>query len=141
MTLIEKATQLRHDKLLAALFILYGGAHLLATSFMWLIVLALVREGYPHLLREPKTLALVGVSSLAVLPLLSGYALLRGRRWARRAVTLTCPVMLTISSAVAFKILQTGWSANRVTFVILYGGASAGLCLYGAKVVTREGAV
>jgi hypothetical protein len=140
VTLIEKTTRLQHDKLLAALFIRYGGAHLLVTSFMWLIVLALVGEGYSYLLREPRTLALVGVSSLAVLPPLSGYSLLRGRWWARRAVMLTCSVMLLVSSAVVFKILQTGWSANRIAFVILYGGASAGLCLYGAWVVTREGA-
>jgi hypothetical protein len=133
--LIEKANRLRHDKLLAALLILYGAAHLLAASFMWLIVLALMGEGYTHLLLAPTTLALVWVSSLAVLPPLTAYSLWRGRRWARWAAMLTCLDMLAVCSAVAFKILQAGPSANRIAFVIVYGGVSVGLCLYGAWVL------
>lgn len=133
--------QLRHGKLLAFLFILYGGAHLLAASFVWVIVLALVGEGYSGRMREMKTLALIGMPLLAVVPpLLSGYSLLRGRRWAGRAVLLTCLAVLMFGLMVLIQISRPKLSANREIFAILYGGACAALCLYGLRFVKSKGA-
>lgn len=111
---------------------MYGGAHLLAALFVWSIVLSLAAEGYSAQLREANTLALFGASILAVvLPLLSAYALLRGRRWAGGMVLVMCLVILTIGLAVVVQISRQELSTNRLVFVILYGGASLALCLYG----------
>ena len=142
VTSIPKVNQLRHGKILAALFILYGGAHLLAASFVWVIVAALAGEGYSGLLREPTTLALFGIPLLAVAPpLLSGYSLLRGRRWAGRAVLLTCPAILLVGLIVLIQISRPEFNARRETFFMLYGGASAALCLYGIWFVKTKDAV
>lgn len=142
MTFTAKANQLRHGRVLAALHILYGGAHLLAACFVWLIVFALAREGYTGPLRETKTLALVCAPLLAVLPpMLSGYSLLRGRLWAGKAVLLTCLALLAFSLMLVAQISQPRWSANRATFGIIYCAASAALCFYGIWFVKRRGAV
>ena len=71
-------------------------------------------------------------------PLLSGYALLRGVRWAGGAVLVTCLVVLVIGLAVVIQISRPELSANRLIFVILYGGASVALCLYGVWVVRKK---
>jgi hypothetical protein len=133
--------RLRHGKILAALFILYGGTHLLAASFVWIIVIALAAEGYAGQMREPTTLAIFGVPLLAVVPpLLSAYSLLRERRWAGRAVSLTCVAVLLVSLIVLIQVSRPGLSVRRELFVILYGVAGAALCLYGVWFVKREGA-
>jgi hypothetical protein len=138
VALIWKTNRPRRGKVLAALFIFYGGAHLLAAAFLWLIVLALAGEGYSGQLREPKTLALFGSPLLAAaLPLLSGYALLRGRRWAEGAVWLTCLAVLLVNFIVLTQITKPELSARREIFAVLYGGASAALCLYGIWFVRK----
>jgi hypothetical protein len=132
VTLIANVNQLRHGKILAVLLILYGGAHLLAASFVWVIVLALAGQGYSGQLREPKTFALFCLPLLTVVPpMLSRYSLLRRRRWAGRAVLLMCLAVLTFDLIVIAQISQPGLSATRTTFGILYCGASTALCLYG----------
>jgi hypothetical protein len=64
---MEKADHRQHSKILAILFIFYGGAHLLAVSFVWLIFLVLAAEAYLQL-ADLKRLGLTGVSLLLVLP-------------------------------------------------------------------------
>jgi hypothetical protein len=87
MASIAKTNRLGHGRALAALFAVYGAAHLLAAAFFRLIVFALAREGYSGELREPKTLALFCSPLPAVVPpLLSAYSLLRRKLWAGGAV-------------------------------------------------------
>ncbi|HEV7891241.1 MAG TPA: hypothetical protein VGP08_11395 [Pyrinomonadaceae bacterium] len=128
--------------MLAALFVLYGGAHLLAAAFVWLIIFALAREGYSGALREPKTLALFCAPLLAVAPpLLSAYSLLRGRLWAGRAVSLTCAAVIIFCLIVSALIAQPRLSATRAAFGIIYFAASAALCFYGIWFVKKRGTV
>jgi len=136
---MEKADQRQHSKILAILFIFYGGAHLLAVSFVWLIFLVLAAEAYLQL-ADLKRLGLTGVSLLLALPpLLSAYSLLRRRWWAKGVVISTCLVIFMISSVVLIQVSRPRLSMNRVIFVILYGGASTALCLYGIWFARRKG--
>lgn len=134
----------RHDILLAALFILDGAAHLVVTSFAWIIVTGMLWVGYYHPFVVVAGPVLVGVMSLEVLPLIAAYGLLRGRRWAGRAVVVTCMATAAAGSAVVYALLQSAvprLSMKRLTFIILYGAVSAGLCLYGAWVAKKRGPV
>ena len=134
----------RQDILLAALFILHGAAHLVATSAAWIIVLGMLWVGYYHPFVVVAVPVLVGVTLLEVLPLLAAYSLLRGRRWAGRAVVVTCLATAAAGSAVVYSLWQSAvprLSAKRLTFMIVYGAVSAGLCLYGAWVARRRGPV
>ncbi len=128
--MIEKTDHLQHGKILAILFTFYGGSHLLAASFVCLIVLALAGEGYSGRLRELKTLALFGMILLVVVPrLLSGYSLLRGKLWAKGVVLLTCLTIVMISLVGVTQVSRPTLSTNRIIFVILYGGANtAAVC-------------
>jgi hypothetical protein len=106
---------------------------------VWLIVLALAEEGYSDQVTGAKALALFGVPILtSALPLLSGYSLLRARRWAGRAVWLTCLAVSLGSLFVLVQIARPALSARRELFVILYGGASAALSLYGIWFVVNK---
>ena len=62
------------------------------------------------------------------------------RWWATGAVLTTCLVILMISLVVSIQISWPELSTNRAIFVILYGGASMGLCLYGVWFVKKRGA-
>ena len=140
---MESRDQRRPGTILAVLFIFYGGAHLLAFSFVWFILIALAAEGYR--MSNLKTLILVGLSLLPVLPpLLSAYSVLRGRWWARGVVVSTCLVILVINLVALMQVslhkLST-FSTNRVVFILLYGGASMALCLYGIWSVRKKHAV
>ena len=137
---MENSDQRQHHTILAILFILYGGGHLLAVAFVWFILLALAAEGYG--MSNVKRLALVEVSLLPVLPpLLSAYSLLRERRWAKGVVLSTCLAILMISLVVIMQLSRPRFSTNRVIFAALYGGASMALCLYGIWFVRKKGAV
>jgi hypothetical protein len=141
VTLNGMTNRYRHGALLATLFILYGAAHLVAATFLWLIVLGLAWAGYRQVLFAPETLALAGLTSAAVLPQLSAYSLLRGKRWAVWSVAATCAAVLAVGAAVVFHLVQTAaprLSARRLTFILLYGAVSAALCLYGVWAVRRR---
>ena len=137
---MENGDQRRHSTILAILLIFYGGAHLLAVSFVWFILLALAAEGYQ--MSTLKTLSLVGVSLLPVLPpLLSAYSLLRGRWWAKGVVVSTCLAIFMINLACLTQVSLIKLSTNRIILFILYGGASMALCLYAGWFVRKKGAV
>lgn len=70
--------------------------------------------------------------------LLSAYSLLRGRTWAKTLVIATSLVILMISLVVLIQISVPRLSTIRVIFIILYGGASASLCLYGIWFVKKK---
>jgi hypothetical protein len=140
---MENHDQRRPGTLLAVLFIFYGGAHLLALSFVWFIFLALAVEGYR--MSNLKMLMLAGMSLLPVLPpLLSAYSLLRRRWWTRRVVLATCLTILLAHLVALVQILThklSTFSTNRVVLVGLYAGSSMTLCLYGIWSVRRMDAV
>jgi len=140
---MENHDQRRPGTLLAVLFIFYGGAHLLALSFVWFIFLALAVEGYR--MSSLKSLMLAGVSLIPVLPpLLSAYSLLRRCWWASGFVLATCLAILLVHLIALVQIsthpLST-LSTNRVVVVGLYAGSSMTLCLYGIWSVKRTSAV
>jgi hypothetical protein len=117
-----------HGRILAALFCFYGFAHLAAASFFWIVILALAYEGYYEL----RTFAGVGMTLLVVAtPLLSAYALLRQRRWAKGAAGVTCLMILIFSFILLSRVVSPGLSARRVLFGSLYGAATLALCIYG----------
>jgi hypothetical protein len=117
-----------HARILAALFCVYGIAHLAVASFFWVIILALAYEGYYDL----RTFGGVGMTLLVVFtPLLSAYALLRQRRWAKGATGVTCLVMLIFSFILLSRLVSPGLSARRVLFGSLYGAANLAMCIYG----------
>ena len=137
---MENSDQRQHHTILAILFIFYGGGHLLAVAFVWFILLALAAEGYG--MSNLKTIGLVGVSLLPVLPpLLSAYLLLRKRWWAKGVVILTCLAIFLINLVALRQISLHKLSTNRVVVVLLYGGASMALCLYGIWFVRKKHAV
>jgi hypothetical protein len=134
----------QHGTIVAVLFIFYGAAHLLVVSFVWFILLALAGEGY-YQFSKLKTAGLVLLSLVPVLPpLLSAYSLLRKKWWAKGVLMATCLAIFLIN---LIALMQVGLyklsklSANRVAFVVLYGGASMALCLYGILFVGRKDAV
>jgi len=137
--IMENHDQRRSGTLLAVLFIFYGGAHLLALSFVGFIFLALAVEGYR--MSSLKMLMLAGVGLLPVLPpLLSAYSLLRRRWWARGVVLSTCLAILLVHLVALVQIsthkLST-FSTNRVVVAGLYAGSSMTLCVYGIVSVRR----
>jgi hypothetical protein len=124
---------------LSILLFLYVCLHLVAVAFLWSVILALTSEGYVVVLREFKTLTLLGMTLLVVgTPLLSGYALLRGRPWAREALTLACLAILIVSIVVLRQISWPRLSTARIVFGTLYGGASLALSIYGFWFVSRR---
>ena len=128
---MENSDRRQHRKILALLFIFYAGAHLLTVSFVWLITLVLTANGY-YQLSDPKTVSLVGASLFPVLPpLISAYSLLRSRQWAKSVVITTCLVILVVSVVVLIQLSRPTFSTKRVSFAVLYVGASAALSLYG----------
>lgn len=133
----------QHRTIVAILFIFYGGAHLLAVSFVWFILLALAGEGYYQFARV-KMAALVLLSLLPVLPpLLSAYSLLRKRWWAEGVVISTCLAIFLLNLVALMQVALpklSRLSTNRVVFVVLYCGASMALCLYGIWSVRKKGA-
>jgi hypothetical protein len=140
---MENHDQRRPRTLLAVLFIFYGGAHLLALSFVWFIFLALAVEGYR--MSNLKMMMLAGVSLLPVLPpLFSAYSLLRRRWWARGVVLPTCLAILLVHLITLVQISThklSAFSTNRVVVVGVYGGSSMALCLYGIWSVRKMDAV
>ena len=133
---MSSGEQHNHRKVAAILFVLYGLFHLAVIGFVWIVVLALAREGYFDVFRELKTLTLVGLTlSLVVMPLVSGYALFRIRSWAKGAVWLTCLAMMIATFIVFRHITWPVLSAARVIFAALYGGASLAMCFVGFSVV------
>jgi hypothetical protein len=128
---VRNSDQRQHGKILAILFVFYGGAHLITVSFLWLITLALTANGY-YQLSDPKTLGLVGASLFPVLPpLLSAYSLLRTRGWAKSVVIGTCLVILIITLVIVIQLSRPGFTTNRIGFAILYSAATGALSLYG----------
>ena len=140
---MKNAEQRQHGTIVAILFIFYGAAHLLVVGFVWFILLALAGEGY-YQFSKLKTAGLVVLSLFPVLPpLLSAYSLLRKRWWAKGIVISTCLAILLINLIALMQISLhklSGLAANRVVFVVLYGGASTALCLYGIWSVRRKDA-
>ena len=141
---MKNGEQRQHSAIVAILFIFYGAAHLLVLSFVWFILLALAGEGY-YQFSKLKTAGLVVLSLFPVLPpLLSAYSLLRKRWWAKGVVTSTCLAIFLINLVALAQISLhklSKLSANRVVFVVLYGGASMALCLYGIWSVRKKDAV
>jgi hypothetical protein len=131
---MKNGAQRQHRTIVAILFIFYGAAHLLVISFVWFILLALAGEGY-YQFSKLKTVGLVVLSLFPVLPpLLSAYSLLRKRWWANGIVISTCLAILLVNLIALMQISLhklSGLTANRAVFVVLYGGASTALCLYG----------
>jgi len=131
--------QQNHRTVLSILFFLYGCLHLMAVAFVWSVVLALAGEGYVDVVRELKTLTLLGLTLATVaMPLLSGYALLRRRPWARGVLSLTCLAILIVSIIVLWQISWPRLSTARIVFGILYGGASLAMCIYGFWFVSKR---
>jgi hypothetical protein len=142
VTLILETNRLRHGRVLATLFVVYGGAHLLAAGFVWLIVFALARAGYPGTLPEGERLALLFAPVLAVLPpLVAGYALLRGKPSAERMVVPASAAVLMFSATVAVVLTRPALSANRAAFAVIYCAASAALSFYGFWFTRKSPAV
>jgi len=133
----------QHNTIVAILFIFYGAAHLLVVAFVWFILLALAGEGY-YQFSKLKTALLVVLSLIPVLPpLLSAYSLLRKSWWAKGIVISTCLAILFINLIALMQISPhklSGLTTNRVVFVVIYGGASTALCLYGVWSVSRKDA-
>jgi hypothetical protein len=100
--------------LLAILFLVYGCSHLGVLAFIWTVFLALARSGYSDVLRELKTLTLLGVTlAVVAMPLLSGYALLRRRSWAGGVVCITCLAILFVTFIVLRQIAWPRLSTAR----------------------------
>lgn len=119
-------------RVVAILFTLYGLLHLAVIGFVWIVVLALAREGYFAVFRELKALTLLVLTlSTVVMPLVSGYALLRTRSWAKGAVWLTCLAMMIASFIVLRQITWPMLNTTRVIFSALYGGANLAMCIVG----------
>jgi hypothetical protein len=126
------------SRVLAVLFFFYGIAHLVAASFVLPVILALAHEGYINLFRDSKAITLLASTlSMVVMPLLSGYALLLNRLWAKGVVIVTGVLILIVSVVVLRQILSQTSSPARVMFVILYGGGSVALCIYGFSLAAR----
>ena len=133
---MRKGDQHDQRRVVAILFVIYGLFHLAAAAFVWIVILALAREGYFNFFRELKTVTLLGMTlSVVVMPLLSGYALLRTRSWARGAVWLTCLAIMIASFIVLRQLTWPMLSTARVIFGALYGGASLAMCFVGFSVV------
>lgn len=134
----------QHSTILAILFIFYGAAHLLVVAFVWFILLALAGKGY-YQFSKLMTAGLVVLSLFPVLPpLLSAYLLLRKRWWAKGVVLATCLSIVLINLVALMQISLhklSKLSANRVIFVVLYGGASMALSLYGIWSVRKKDVV
>jgi len=138
-TAVANTGQRNHRRVLSILLLLYGCLHLMAVAFVWAVILALAGEGYVDVVREFKTLALLGLTIAGVaMPLLSGYALLRGRRWARGVLSLTCLAILIVIITVLWQISWPRLSSARIVFGILYGGASLAMCIYGFWFVRKR---
>jgi hypothetical protein len=136
---MDSTGQQNHRTVLSILLFLYVCIHLVAVAFLWSVILALAGEGYVVVLREFKTLTLLGMTLLVVaMPLLSGYALLRGRPWTREAVRLTSLAILIASIIVLRQISWPRLSTGRLVFGTLYGGASLALAIYGFWFVNRR---
>jgi hypothetical protein len=140
---MKNGEQRQHRTIVAILFIFYGAAHLLVFSFVWFILLALAGEGY-YQFSKLKTAGLVVLSLVPVLPpLLSAYSLLRKRWWTKGIVISTCLAILLINLIALMQISRrklSGLAANPIVFVVLYGGTSTALCLYGIWSVRRKDA-
>jgi hypothetical protein len=138
---MKKGEQRPHSTILALLFIFYGALHLLVVAFVWFILLALAGEGY-YQFSKLMTAGLVVLSLFPVLPpLLSAYLLLRKRWWAKGVVLATCLSIVLINLVALMQISLhklSKLSANRVIFVVLYGGASMALSLYGIWSVRKK---
>jgi hypothetical protein len=129
----------RPGLLLAVLFILYGGAHLIALSFVWIIFLALGFEGYQ--MSSEKMVMLAGASLLMVLPsLLSAYSLLR-RSWFAKRVVLATSLSILVIPLVALLQIPTdrlsAFSTTRIVVIGLYALTGIALCIYGVSSVRR----
>src|SRR4051812_17566015 len=141
--LMENHDRRRPGTILAALFIFYGGAHLIALSFVWFVFLALGVEGYR--MSSEKMMMLAGVSLLMVLPsLLSAYSLLR-RKWFVKGVVLATSLSILLVPLVALLRISTHrlstFSTNRIVVAGLYIATGISLCLYGICFVRRMSAV
>ena len=135
---IDVAKQEFHSRILAALFCFYGCSHLVVAAFIWIVFLALARAGYSDVLRELKTLTLLGVTLSGVaMPLLSGYALLRRRSWAGGMVCLTCLAILIMTFIVFRQIAWPRLSTNRIIFGALYAGSNLALSTYACWFVNK----
>jgi hypothetical protein len=120
-----------HERILAALFCFYGFSHLAVASFFWVIILALAKESY-YQFQVLRTFGGFGMTLVVVaMPLLSAYALLRRRRWAKGVTGVTCLGILIFSFVLLSRLVSTGPSATRVLFGSLYGAASLAICIYG----------
>jgi hypothetical protein len=128
-----------HQRVVAILFVVYGLFHLAVIGFVWIVVLALAREGYFDVFRGLKTLTLVGLTlSMVVMPLLSGYALFRITSWAKGAVWLTCLAILIASLIVLRQLTWPMLSTPRIIVGTLYGGASVTICIYGFWLMSKQ---
>jgi hypothetical protein len=135
---IDVPKQEYNSRILAALFCLYGCSHLVVLAFTWTVFLALARSGYSDVLRELKTLTLLGVTLSGVaLPLLSGYALLRKRSWAGGIACLTCLAILIMTFIVLRQIARPRLSTNRIIFGALYAGSNLALSTYAGWFVNK----
>jgi hypothetical protein len=138
-TAVANTGERNHRRVLSILLFLYGCLHLVATAFVWIVIFALVSEGYRDSLRDLNKLILMGMTLVViVMPLLSGYALLRGRPWARGVLSLTCVAILIVSIIALWQISWPRLSSARIVFGILYGGASLAMCIYGFWFVRKR---
>jgi hypothetical protein len=136
---MNKSNQEHHRRVLATLLIVYGCLHLAVAAFWWLIILGLAREGYTDVLRDLKTTTAFAVTlSMVALPLVSGIALLLGRRWAGRTVLLTCLVILIVNFMVLRQLAWPRLSTARIVFGTVYGGTNLAIGGYGLWFVSRR---
>jgi len=135
---IDVPKQEYNSRILAALFCLYGCSHLVVVAFIWMVFLALAGAGYFDVLRELKTLTLLGVTLSGVaMPLLSGYALWRRRSWAGGMVCVTCLAILIMTFIVSRQIAWPKLSTNRIIFGALYAGSNLALSTYACWFVNK----
>jgi hypothetical protein len=135
---IDAPKQESHSRILAALFCFYGCSHLVVVAFIWIVFLALARTGYYDVVRELKTLTLLGVTLSGVaMPLLSGYALLRRRSWTGAVVCITCLAILFVTFIVLRQLAWPRLSTNRIIFGALYAGSNLTLSTYACWFVNK----
>jgi hypothetical protein len=138
---VKENSKRDHAKILGLLFILFGCSHLLAVSFVWLILFALAHEGYGRDLAGLPTVALLAAMLFMVgLPLLSGISLLRASARTRLLVWLTCFVILCDTFLVLRYLFRTPFSSNRLVFALIYGVVNVAICAYGLWFVNRKAA-
>lgn len=135
----EEAYLHRHSKMLALLFFFYSGLHAVPLAFFLIIILALAAHfGMP----DAKKLLLLGIPTLTVVcPIVAGYGLLRERAWAKAAIAIASLAVLSMTSVILIFASQPQLTLKRVIVIVLHGGASVALCLYGIWLVRRKGAI